>query len=31
MGDYGDAVKGFNPPPKKLPQEVVVTNFEFGQ
>jgi hypothetical protein len=31
MGDYEDAVKGFNPPPKTLPQEVVVTNFEFGK
>jgi hypothetical protein len=31
MGDYPDAVNGFNPPPKTLPQEVVVTNFEFGK
>jgi hypothetical protein len=30
MGDYPDAAGGFNPPPATLPQEVVVTNFEFS-
>jgi hypothetical protein len=29
MGNYGAAVNGVNPPPSILPQEVVVTNFEF--
>jgi hypothetical protein len=29
MGDYADASGGFNPPPATLPQEVVVTNFQF--
>jgi hypothetical protein len=30
MGNYPDAVNNFNPPPASLPQEVVVTNFEFS-
>jgi hypothetical protein len=29
MGNYGAAVNGVNPPPGVLPQEIVVTNFEF--
>ena len=29
MGNYPDAVDNFNPPPASLPQEVVVTNFQF--